>query len=98
MIDWGEPIECDHGELKLGMSRADDRVVRLSDVYYSVNNSTGEPISHFLGTKFNARNVKTNRDKAIDAIRNSWDKTPTSRLSAEMSVAAIIEAGLLVED
>lgn len=76
-INWGKPIECDHGELTLLSAGSDNACVRIGKVEYEIYKDTGMPDSEFLPPSFTVRNKPSVIDqcRAIAASLDSDSKS-----------------------
>lgn len=100
-IDWDKPLECDKGHVvKLGELHNKIEVGLggvTNGLRYFVNKEHGWPVSeHLTDNRFRVRNVKTNRDKAID-MGEGYVRSKAHE-DIPQFVDALIAAGLLKED
>ncbi len=103
-IDWSRKLECDLGPVSPGMTKDNmfgrlQYVTLFDDITYVVEQISGTPIRNVaLGDAFKVRNVKSNRDKAIEMMRGfPWGANEFHGNSAAF-IDKLIEVNLLAED
>ena len=104
MIDWEKALECNNGGVSLvcnsesfmQVCSASTAINPVLDplsgcVTYWVDRRTGRPSNKALDESFAVHNKPTNRDKAIEIIKNI-------QMTAAQTIDVLIEAGLISED
>jgi len=99
MIDWSKPVECNKGPVIAFEECAEcGQHVNCKDVIYWVNPVHGEPTSDALiNNDYTVRNVKSNRDRAIEMANGMLNTNPTYIGLAAMIVDDFIKEGLISE-
>lgn len=111
-IDWQRPLECSHGELRIGCNMYIDTSTHSSvkvvlevrssnSIEYYVTSKDGTPFNKLLGDGFKVRNKQTNRDKAIEVVRAHMDAYESAipfQTIYENIIDDLIQIDLIVKD